>query len=149
MKDSKKLTFNLFTDQSRCTTKKTRFVSGNQQILRVDKESNQPISSKLETKILSIIKSKIELFDVVVLSDYNKGILTDKLLKTTIELSRKKNKLVIVDPKKSDFSPYKGANIITPNFKELLEASKNKKNLKNEDDPNMVCLLYTSPSPRD
>ena len=56
LKDSKKLTFNLFTDKSRCTTKKIRFVSGNQQILRVDKESNQPISSKLETKILSIIK---------------------------------------------------------------------------------------------
>ena len=51
MKDSKKLTFNLFTDKNRCTTKKIRFVSGNQQILRVDKESNQPISSKLETKI--------------------------------------------------------------------------------------------------
>ena len=141
LKDSKKLTFNLFTDQSRSTTKKTRFVSGNQQILRVDKESNQPISSKLETKILSIIKSKIELFDVVVLSDYNKGLLTDKLLKTTIELSRKKNKLIIVDPKKIDFSPYKGANIITPNFKELLEASKIKKNLKNEDDPNIVVRL--------
>ena len=70
--------------------KKIRFVSGNQQILRVDKESNQPISSKLETKILSIIKSKIEFFDVIVLSDYNKGLLTDKLLKNTIELSRKK-----------------------------------------------------------
>ena len=62
------------------------------------------------------------------LSDYNKGLLTDKLLKNTIELSRK-NKLIIVDPKKIDFFPYKGANIITPNFKELLEASKIKRNL--------------------
>ena len=103
LKDSKKLTFNLFTDQNRCTTKKIRFVSGNQQILRVDKESNQPISSKLETKILSLIKNKIEFFDVIVLSDYNKGLLTDNLLKTTIELSRKKSKLIIVDPKKLIF----------------------------------------------
>ena len=90
LKDSKKLTFNLFTDPSRCTTKKLRFVSGNQQILRVDKESNQPISSKLEKRILNILKSKIDFFDVIVLSDYSKGLLTDNLLNSTIELSKKK-----------------------------------------------------------
>ena len=141
LKDSKKLTFNLLTDNSRCTTKKTRFVSGNQQILRVDKEFNQPISSKLETRILSILKSKIDSFDVIVLSDYSKGLLTDNLLSRIIELSRKKNKFIIVDPKKSDFSAYKGANIITPNFKELLQASKIEKDLKKEDYPNVVVRL--------
>ena len=141
LKDSKKLTFNLLTDNSRCTTKKTRFVSGNQQILRVDKEFNKPISSKLETRILSILKSKIDFFDVIVLSDYSKGLLTDNLLKSTIELSRKKNKLIIVDPKKIDFSPYKGANIITPNFKELMQASKIEKELNKEENAKVVVRL--------
>ena len=60
----------------------------------------------------------------LVISDYNKGLLTNSLLKNTIRISKKKNKLIIVDPKKIDFSAYKGADIITPNFKELLEASK-------------------------
>ncbi len=141
LKDSKKLTFNLLTDNSRCTTKKIRFVSGNQQILRVDKEFNKPISSKLETRILSILKSKIDFFDVIVLSDYSKGLLTDNLLKSTIELSRKKNKLIIVDPKKIDFSPYKGANIITPNFKELMQASKIEKELNKEENAKVVVRL--------
>ena len=141
LKDSKKLTFNLFNDKSRCTTKKIRFVSGNQQILRVDKEFCQPISPRLETKILNIIKNKIDFFDVIVLSDYSKGLLTDNLLKSVIELSRKKKKLIIVDPKKSDFSPYMGANIVTPNFKELLEASKIEKDFNNEDDPSAVVKM--------
>ena len=92
LKDSKKLSFNLFADQTRCTTKKIRFVSGNQQILRVDKEFNQPISFKIERKILKVLKSKIDFFDVVVLSDYSKGLLTDNLLKSIIELSRKKKR---------------------------------------------------------
>ncbi len=141
LKDSKKITFNLLTDNSRCTTKKIRFVSGNQQILRVDKEFNKPISSKLETKILSILRSKIDFFDVIVLSDYSKGLLTNNLLKSTIELSRKKNKLIIVDPKKIDFSPYKGANIITPNYKELLQASNIEKELKKEENAKVVVRL--------
>ena len=141
LKDSKKLTFNLLTDQTRCTTKKIRFVSGNQQILRVDKEFNQPISSRLETKILKILKNKIDFFDVIVLSDYSKGLLTDNLLKSIIELSRKKNKLIIVDPKKNDFFPYKGANIITPNYVELLEACKIERDLKKKDDSKIVVRL--------
>ncbi len=141
LKDSKKLTFNLLTDNSRCTTKKKRFVSGNQQILRVDKEFNKPISSKYEIRILSILKKKIDFFDVIVLSDYSKGLLTNNLIKGIIELSRKKNKLIIVDPKKIDFSPYQGANIITPNFKELLQASKIEKELKKEETPKVVVRL--------
>jgi len=141
LKDAKKLTFNLLTDPTRCTTKKIRFVSGNQQILRVDKEFNKPISSKLEAKVLKILKSKIDFFDVVVLSDYSKGFLTDNLLKNIIEISKKKEKVVIVDPKKSDFHPYKGADIITPNFKELLEASKFEKNKKKENNSNIVVTL--------
>ena len=141
LKDSKKITFNLLTDNSRCTTKKIRFVSGNQQILRVDKEFNKPISSKYEIRILSILKKKIDFFDVIVLSDYSKGLLTNNLIKGIIELSRKKNKLIIVDPKKIDFSPYQGANIITPNFKELLQASKIEKELKKEETPKVVVRL--------
>jgi D-beta-D-heptose 7-phosphate kinase/D-beta-D-heptose 1-phosphate adenosyltransferase len=122
-KGSKNLSFNFVIDKDRCTTKKTRFVSENQQILRVDKERNLPIDKKIQSKLLEIFKRKIDNYDVVVISDYNKGMLTNRFLREIIDLSKRKKKIIIVDPKKSNFSPYKGASIITPNFKELLEAS--------------------------
>ena len=120
---TKKLTHDLIIDKKRCTTKKIRFVSNNQQILRVDKEIIDPIDKMIEKKILTKFDKKINFCDVVVISDYNKGMLTNSLLKEIIKISKKKNKKIIVDPKKADFAAYKGADIITPNFKELLEAS--------------------------
>ena len=80
-----------------------------------------------------MVKKKIDNFGVLVISDYNKGMLTDKFLKTIIEIAKKKHKIIIVDPKRNDFSSYRGATYITPNFKELLETSSQlnrKKNLK-------------------
>ena len=81
---SKSLSFNLIVDKNRCTTKKIRFVSGNQQILRVDREISKPIDRKLEHKLVQIFKKKIDDFGVLVISDYNKGMLTDKLFRTII-----------------------------------------------------------------
>ena len=80
LSNSKNLSFTLLVDKHRCTTKKIRFVSDNQQILRVDREINNPINKKLETKVLQSFKKKLDGFDVVVISDYNKGMLTDSLL---------------------------------------------------------------------
>ena len=141
LKETKKLTFNLVTDKDRCTTKKIRFVSDNQQILRVDREFNDQINSRIAAKILNLFKNKIDGFDVVVISDYGKGMLTDSLLKSIIEISKKKKKKIIVDPKKHDFSPYKGATIITPNFKELLQAMDNDKIGDNKDNSKLVIKL--------
>ena len=86
IKKIKNLTFNLIVDASRCTTKKTRYVCENQQILRVDKEIESPISKVLEIKIIKLLKSKLKNYDVIVLSDYNKGVLTNNLLKRIIKI---------------------------------------------------------------
>ena len=122
IKEIKNLTFNLIIDKNRCTTKKTRYVCENQQILRVDNEIESPISKVLETKIIKLLKNKINDYEVIVLSDYNKGVLTDTLIKKIIKIAQHFKKILIVDPKKKDFSIYAGATFITPNFKELKSA---------------------------
>ena len=141
IKEIKNLTFNLIIDKNRCTTKKTRYVCENQQILRVDNEIESPISKVLETKIIKLLKNKINDYDVIVLSDYNKGVLTDTLIKKIIKIAQQFKKILIVDPKKKDFSVYAGATFITPNFKEL-KSSVNTFNInsKNNDD-NLVIKL--------
>ena len=141
IKEIKNLTFNLIIDKNRCTTKKTRYVCENQQILRVDNEIESPISKVLETKIIKLLKNKINDYDVIVLSDYNKGVLTDTLIKKIIKIAQHFKKILIVDPKKKDFSVYAGATFITPNFKEL-KSSVNTFNInsKNNND-NLVIKL--------
>mgnify|MGYP001171124106 FL=1 len=119
IKEIKNLTFNLIIDKNRCTTKKTRYVCENQQILRVDNEIESPISKVLETKIIKLLKNKINDYDVIVLSDYNKGVLTDTLIKKIIKIAQHFKKILIVDPKKKDFSVYAGATFISTNFKEI------------------------------
>jgi D-beta-D-heptose 7-phosphate kinase/D-beta-D-heptose 1-phosphate adenosyltransferase len=103
IKEIKNLTFNLIIDKNRCTTKKTRYVCENQQILRVDNEIESPISEVLETKIIKLLKNKINDYDVIVLSDYNKGVLTDTLIKKIIKIAQHFKKILIVDPKKKIF----------------------------------------------
>ena len=122
-KKTKNLTFDLIVDKTRITTKKQRFVSGSQQILRVDSESKEYISSIIERSIFNRFLKKLEHANVVIISDYKKGMLTRSLLKKIIRICRAKKKIVIVDPKDKDFSIYANANIITPNQKELFEAT--------------------------
>ncbi len=123
IKRTKNLTSNLIVDPVRCTTKKTRYVCENQQILRVDKEMENPISSAIELKIIKLLKKKINDCNVIVLSDYNKGVLTYNLIKKIIKIAKDYKKILIVDPKKKDFSVYAGATFITPNLKELKGAT--------------------------
>ena len=120
---TKNLSFELFKEINRVTTKKRRFVSGNYQILRVDEESTKSINQSLETKIVSRINSIIQGFDIIIISDYNKGMLTKRLVEEVLRISRINKKISIVDPKRKDFGFYKNADIITPNFKELLKAN--------------------------
>ena len=123
IKTIENLTSSLIVDPVRCTTKKTRYVCENQQILRVDKEMENPISTAIELKIIKLLKKKINECNVIVLSDYNKGVLTYNLIKKIIKIAKDYKKILIVDPKKKDFSVYSGATFITPNLKELKEAT--------------------------
>jgi D-beta-D-heptose 7-phosphate kinase/D-beta-D-heptose 1-phosphate adenosyltransferase len=114
---------NLILTADRPTTKKTRVMAQRQQLLRIDRENRSPISAEQERKALAILKREIAGADGVVISDYNKGFLTNTLLSGIIAISRKHKKPVIVDPKGESFAKYKGASVITPNRGELEKAA--------------------------
>ena len=90
-KKTQGLTFDLVVDKTRCTTNKQRFVSGNQQILRVDSESKEYICNKIEDNIFEFLK-KLKYVNVVIISDYKKGMLTKSLLKKIIRTCRAKKR---------------------------------------------------------
>lgn len=117
----------IYKDNSRVTTVKTRVIASNHQIVRIDKEDIKAISSALEEEFLLAIMPAIQEADIVVLSDYNKGLLTDSLSAKIINSCKQLQKRIIVDPKGLDYSKYKGAHIIKPNRKELAEAAKTDK----------------------
>jgi D-beta-D-heptose 7-phosphate kinase/D-beta-D-heptose 1-phosphate adenosyltransferase len=109
----------IFRFVHRPTTSKIRIIAHNQQILRIDKEDNRPITAKTENKLIQYINQVIPEMDGVICSDYHKGVLTDKVIKAIMHRAQKSKKPVIVDPKSSDFSLYKGATVITPNAREV------------------------------
>lgn len=113
----------VLTDAARPTTLKTRYVSGSQQLLRADQETSAPLSPALEEQALMRVQSAMPGASVIILSDYAKGVLTDKVVTSVITLARAQNKRVIIDPKGRDFSRYRNAFMLTPNRKELAEAT--------------------------
>ena len=113
----------LVRSAARPTILKTRYVAGQQQIVRVDRESSAPIEAATEDLVLQALARRLPDAAVLVLSDYGKGALSDRVIRGAIELARKQGKPVIVDPKRRDFSVYRGADVVTPNRKELSEAT--------------------------
>ena len=114
---------NIVTQAKRKTSKKSRVIAVSQQILRYDKESKNDIESSSVSKIIESVSTNISTYDMVVLSDYGKGVLTDELCQTLIKLANENGVRVLVDPKGSDFSKYKGAYLLTPNKKEAILAT--------------------------
>ena len=111
----------VIVDKQRPTTLKTRIVASNQQVVRVDKEVKGFFSGKTEVSILNNIDEVIKKVDGVIISDYAKGIVTDKVLKKIITLAKKKKIPVTVDPKVENFKKYKHITCMTPNTKEAIE----------------------------
>jgi len=105
------------------TIVKTRFLAGHQQLLRTDFEQVKPITQKIEKELLVKAETLIKGVNVMILSDYGKGVLTAHLVKSLIALAKSNNVRVLVDPKGVDYSLYRGADIVTPNKKELSEAT--------------------------
>lgn len=111
----------VLTDPSRPTTVKERFIGLAQnrhphQILRVDSEDCRPITAELEQKLLARAKELLPQHDVLLISDYNKGVCTPELLQAVIAAAREAAVPVLVDPViATDFSKYRGASVITPN----------------------------------
>jgi len=112
----------LVRDHARSTTVKTRIVAHSQQVVRVDQEHAGRISAETENAILAKVESEIGRVDAIAVSDYAKGMLTDRVLKELFSIASKHGKPVLVDPKGKDYSKYKGAALLTPNRREAAEA---------------------------
>jgi D-beta-D-heptose 7-phosphate kinase/D-beta-D-heptose 1-phosphate adenosyltransferase len=108
---------------SRPTTVKTRFMSGGHQLLRLDEEQTDPASPEAEANLIAAFRAGLVRADIVVLSDYDKGVLTDAVLREVIALARAAGRAVVVDPKRPRFDAYAGATVVTPNVMEITRAT--------------------------
>src|SRR5262245_27079501 len=124
LKDIKVSTDGLIEVEGRVTTVKTRFVAylHNTHLLRADTEETTPVAQKVEDAIVAAVRCRIDAIDVVVLSDYAKGVLTPRVVAAVIAMAQRARKPVIVDPKRLDYSRYRGATALTPNVGELAQA---------------------------
>lgn len=113
----------LAVEPARPSTVKTRFLSMGQQMLRADRETGAPLSPALEQDLVRRIEALLGQARVMILSDYGKGVLTPKICAAAIAAARKAGVPVVVDPKGRDYGIYRGAEVITPNRKELAEAT--------------------------
>ena len=116
----------LVVDPTRPTTRKQRFVSEHfsTHLLRADWEFAHPVDAAIEQQLLDKALEALPQASIVVLSDYAKGVLTKRVIREIIDAAKRAGKPVIVDPKHADLSIYRGATIVTPNRKELAEATR-------------------------
>lgn len=113
----------VFSTPLRPTTQKSRVLVSNQQILRIDYEKKEALETSLLESLFEAISGKIEEFDALIASDYQKGVLDQKMISKLIALARTHQKIILCDPKGNDYSKYKGATLLTPNKKEAFEAT--------------------------
>lgn len=113
-------------DSTRPTIVKKRIIAHNQQLLRLDWEKKKDIVLNIKNSIIERLMEEIEKTDAIILSDYDKGVLTKELVSEVIELANRHNIIVVVDPKPSNSLNYIGATSMTPNRKEAIECIKGK-----------------------
>ncbi|HEX2942035.1 MAG TPA: D-glycero-beta-D-manno-heptose-7-phosphate kinase [Rhodopila sp.] len=118
------ITSGLVPISNRPTTAKTRFMTGSHQLLRLDEETTAPLESAAVAAVLEAFETHIDGADVVVLSDYAKGVLCDAVLDAVLERANEAGRLIIADPKRPDFAAYRGATILTPNENEVRVATR-------------------------
>lgn len=116
-------TAGIVRDPNRPTTQKTRIIAANQHVLRIDRETKTDISDATLETIATFVKEKMSDVDVVLISDYGKGLMTKTLLSIIVDAAKVHHKITIADPKGLDFSKYAGVSILTPNKKEAALAS--------------------------
>jgi len=107
----------------RSTSRKSRILASNQQMLRIDREVCTPITPVQEDHLLAQVREAIPHVQGILVSDYLKGVLTAKVLQEIIAMGREARCPVVVDPKGSDYAKYRGATLLTPNRKEAQLAS--------------------------
>jgi rfaE bifunctional protein kinase chain/domain len=120
----------IVVDGERPTTKKTRVVSRGQQMIRLDRESIAPLSPSIENLLISKLEESSKNYSALVVQDYNKGVLTERIISASLDISQ--GKLRAVDPKFENFFLYKGVDLFKPNLREIQDATG--KRVKNEED---------------
>jgi D-beta-D-heptose 7-phosphate kinase/D-beta-D-heptose 1-phosphate adenosyltransferase len=120
------VSLSLVTDPGRPTTVKTRFIAGSQQLLRTDEERTEALSDAVLSDLVGQLEAALagNGFGALVLSDYGKGVLTDDVIARAIAAARRTGVPVVVDPKGTDYGRYRGADVLTPNRRELAEATR-------------------------
>jgi D-beta-D-heptose 7-phosphate kinase/D-beta-D-heptose 1-phosphate adenosyltransferase len=113
----------LIDNSPRQTSVKTRYIADGQQILRTDSETIFTLNNTMEERLIAVAVKAMHNCDIIILSDYAKGVLTHKVISEVIKAGKAESKVVIVDPKGVDYGCYRGADIITPNRRELFEAT--------------------------
>lgn len=112
----------IISDSSRPTTTKIRVIANNQHVVRIDKENKLPVSEEIENKIIDTIKNNFASFDAVILEDYNKGVLTNRVIEAAIKMANENQKIITVDPKFINFFSYQNVTVFKPNRKETEDA---------------------------
>lgn len=113
----------IIQEPGRPTTKKTRVIADHQQVLRIDRETKRDVSAETFAAITALAEKIIPAVDVILVSDYGKGMITRPLVSRLVELTKAHGKISIADPKGMDFSKYAGISLLTPNRKEASLAS--------------------------
>ena len=115
----------ILRSKERCTTVKTRVMANNQQLLRVDREDTIDLSKSEEDNFINKIKTFLagQNIDVIILQDYNKGVLSLPVISKILSLAEKNEIPIVVDPKKVNFLAYKNVEIFKPNLKEIQEST--------------------------
>ena len=124
LEDIKVHTKFLIAQKNRISSKKTRIIASQQQVVRYDRESSNDIDAESQKTIIKTFDNIVNDYEVILLSDYGKGVLTNQLTRSLINTAKKYNKRVLVDPKGIDYLKYKGAFLLTPNKKEASIATK-------------------------
>lgn len=116
----------IIVSKERKTTVKTRIISNNQHLLRIDEENDEYISSDLEQELFNKIQSLIshKKVDAILFEDYDKGIITPFIIEKTVELANKNNIPTLADPKKRNFNHYRNITLFKPNFREITDGLK-------------------------
>ncbi len=112
----------VLTERDRPTTVKIRYVAEGQQLLRADRESTRPVIPKTAAELARVVAEAAPRADVIVISDYAKGVVTDTVLEAVASAAKANGKPLVVDPKGRDFARYRGATLMTPNRRELASA---------------------------
>lgn len=121
MEDSGMVVSGMEQSSDRKTTVKTRVIGNHQQLLRIDDEIIAPLTNSEEDQVIANVARHLDEIDAIIFEDYNKGVLTPRVISEVIAMAREKGVITTVDPKKENFFAYKNVTMFKPNLKELKE----------------------------